>query len=57
MRQYEVLMAKKLFHGSDIVRRFSYKITAGRDNYALLLTTDCFVCCSPYDAAHSPAAS
>lgn len=55
MRQYEVLMAKKLFHGSDIVRRFSYKITAGEDNYALFSTTDCFVCCSPYNAAHSPA--
>ena len=27
MKRYEVLMAKELFAGSDIVRKFSYKRT------------------------------
>lgn len=36
MKQYEVLTAKKLFHGSDIVRSFTYKAVTARDNYALL---------------------
>ena len=36
MKQYEVLMAKMLFHGSDIVRRFTYKAGTSGDNYALL---------------------
>lgn len=27
MKQYEVLMAKELFAGSDVVRKFSYKTT------------------------------
>ncbi len=49
MRQYEVLMAKELFAGSDVVRRFSYKAEAAGDNYALFWGTDCFVCCSPRD--------
>ena len=47
MKQYEVLTAKKLFHGSDIVRSFTYKAVTAGDNYALLKETDCFVCCSP----------
>lgn len=47
MKQYEVLTAKKLFHGSDIVRSFANKAVTARDNYALLRETDCFVCCSP----------
>ena len=49
MKQYEVLMAKMLFHGSDIVRRFTYKAGTSGDNYALFWETDCFVCCPPYD--------
>ncbi len=47
MKQYEVLAAKELFHGSDIVRMFAYRIVTTGDNYALLRETDCFVCCSP----------
>ena len=47
MKQYEVLAVKELFHGSDIVRKFTYRTAATRDNYALLRETDCFVCCSP----------
>lgn len=34
MKQYEVLMAKELFRGSDIIRRFSYKVASAGDNYA-----------------------
>ena len=49
MKQYDVLMAKMLFHGSDIVRRFTYKAGTAGDNYALLGNTDCFVCGSPFD--------
>lgn len=36
MKQYEVLTAKELFHGSDIVRSFAYKAVTAGDNYALL---------------------
>ena len=36
MKRYEVLMERKLFPGSDIVRSFGYKVAALRDNYALL---------------------
>lgn len=50
MKRYEVLMAKKLFDGSDIIRRFGYKAANAGDNYALFWETDCFVCCSPHDA-------
>ena len=49
MRQCEVLMAKKLFDGSDIIRRYTYKAGTARDNYALFWETDCFVCSSPFD--------
>ena len=31
MKQYEVLMAKELFAGSDIVRKFSYKTAIAGD--------------------------
>lgn len=50
MKQYEVLMAKELFAGSDIIRKFTYKTTNAWDNYALFWETDCFVCDSPCDA-------
>jgi len=50
MKQYEVLLAKELFHGSDIIRRFSYKMAAAGDNYAHFQETDCFVRCSPYNS-------
>lgn len=50
MKQYEVLMAKKLFAGSDIIRKFTYKTMNAGDNYALFWETDCFVCGSPSDA-------
>lgn len=49
MKHSEVLMAKKLFDGSDIIRRFTYKANAVWDNYALFWKTDCFVCSSPFD--------
>lgn len=49
MRQYEVLTAKELFHGSDVIRSFGYKVAGVRDNYALFRNTDCSVCCSPHD--------
>lgn len=49
MKQYEVLMAKKLFAGSDIIRSFGYKAARSQDNYALFWKTDCFVFHSPYD--------
>lgn len=47
MKQYEVLTAKKLFHGSDIIRGYSYKADRSRDNYAHFWDADCFVYCSP----------
>lgn len=50
MKQYEVLLAKELFHGSDIMRKFSYKVAAAGDNYAHFRETDCFVCSSPWKA-------
>lgn len=50
MKQYEVLMAKELFAGSDIIRKFTYKTMNVWDNYALFWETDCFVCDSPCDA-------
>lgn len=50
MKQYEVLMAKELFAGSDIIRRFGFKAGRLEDNYALFWKTDCFVFHSPYDA-------
>lgn len=49
MRQYEVLTAKELFHGSDVIRSFGYKAKTARGNYALFWKSDCFVCCSPQD--------
>lgn len=49
MKQYEVLIAKELFHGSDIVRGFAYKAGTAGDSYALFQKTDCFVCSSPFD--------
>lgn len=49
MRQYEVLTAKELFHGSDVIRGFGYKAAGVWDNYALFEITDCSVCCSPHD--------
>ena len=42
MRQCEVLMVKELFHGSDIVRRFTYKAGTAGDNYALFLENGLF---------------
>lgn len=47
MKQYEVLTAKKLFAGSDIIRRFGYKTGGSQDNYALFQKADCFVFHSP----------
>ncbi len=49
MRQYEVLIAKELFAGSDIIRGFAYKAGTSWGNYALFWKTDCFVCSSPFD--------
>ncbi len=49
MKPYEVLMARELFPGSDIVRSFGYRAAASGDNYALFWKTDCFVRCSPFD--------
>lgn len=50
MKQYEVLTVKELFHGSDIIRGFAYKIAILWDNYAHFRKSDCFVCCSPCKA-------
>ena len=50
MKQFEVLMAKELFAGSDIIRRFTYKAKNAGDNYALFWEADCFGCDSPCDA-------
>lgn len=50
MKQYEILLAKELFRGSDIIRRFSYKMASTGDNYAHFWETDCFACCSPGQA-------
>ena len=36
MKQSEILRTKELFHGSDIVRKFTFKTMNTRDNYALL---------------------
>lgn len=47
MKQYEVLMAKKLFDGSDVIRAYSYKAVYPGDNYAHFWESDCFVYCSP----------
>lgn len=44
-------MAKELFAGSDMIRRFGYKAGRSQDNYALFWETDCFVFHSPYDSA------
>lgn len=49
MKQCELLIAKKLFDGSDIIRKFTYKAETAGDNYALFRKTDCFVCGSPFD--------
>ena len=42
MKQYEVLMAKKLFDGSDVIRAYSYKAVCSGDNYAHFWESDCF---------------
>ena len=44
MKHYEILMAKELFAGSDIIRKYTYKMATSQDNYALFQETDCFVC-------------
>lgn len=49
MKHCDVLMAKKLFDGSDIIRRYTYKAGTAGDNYAHFQKTDCFVCSSPFD--------
>ena len=49
MKRYEVLTAKELFAGSDIVRRFTYKTELQGITMPFFGTTDCFVCCSPRD--------
>jgi hypothetical protein len=36
MKQSNILRAKELFPGSDIVRKYSFKAIDTRDNYALL---------------------
>ena len=50
MKQYEVLLEKELFRGSDVIRGFAYKAACSGDNYAHFRETDCFVCCSPWKA-------
>ena len=49
MKRYEILLAKELFHGSDVVRSFAYKAGTSGDNYALFEKTDCLVRSSPCD--------
>ena len=36
MKQSEILRAKEIFHGSDIVRKYSFKTVRTWDSYALL---------------------
>ena len=36
MKQSILLMVKSIFHGSEIVRRFTFKTVPAQDNYALL---------------------
>ena len=50
MKQYEVLMAKELFRGSDIIRGFAYKVASAGEYYAHFWETDCFVCGTPWKA-------
>ena len=49
MKQWEVLMVRELFPGSNVVRSFGYRTETAGDNYALFWKTDCFVRCSPFD--------
>lgn len=44
MKHYELLNAKELFAGSDIIRKYTYKMAISQDNYALFQEMDCFVC-------------
>lgn len=44
MKHYEILKTKELFAGSDIIRKYTYKMVNSQDNYALFQETDCFVC-------------
>lgn len=50
MKRYEVLMAKKLFPGSDIVRGFGYRAALYGTTMPIFGYTDCFGCCSPRDS-------
>ncbi len=36
MKQSEILRTNELFHGSDIVRKYTFKTMDTRDSYALL---------------------
>ena len=49
MEQYEVMLAKELFAGSDIVRRFGYKMQPYGITAPFFGATDCFVCCLPWN--------
>ena len=50
MKQYEVLLVKELFRGSDIIRGFSYKMASRGTTMPIYRETDCFECCSPWKA-------
>ena len=45
------LLTDELFLGSDIVRRFTFKMINTRDSYALFQKSDCFECLSPHKIA------
>ena len=53
MKQFDFLRAKEIFPGSDVVRRFTFKIMDLRDRSAhfSFLAKDCFERLSPYVAA------
>lgn len=53
MKQYEVLLAKEIFRGSDIIRRFSYKVAGAGDNYAHFCKR--IVLYTAHHVKHSPA--
>lgn len=48
MKQYEVLLVKELFRGSDVIRGFSYKMASSGTTMPIYRETDCFKCCSPW---------
>lgn len=51
MKQSLFLRARELFLGSDIVRKYSFRIINTRDNSAHFQEYDCFECLSSHEIA------